>query len=60
MIPLPDLPTEYLAYGPIIRSSVAVNILAHWVKGGKREAPDALADGLAEMASQMGGLKVLF
>lgn len=53
------LPAIYLDYGPVIRSSVAVHILAHWVQGGKQEPPDALADGLTQMASQMSGLGIL-
>lgn len=57
---LSDLPSEYLKYGPVIRSSVAVHILAHWIKGGKKEAPDELADSLREMAIQLSGLGMLF
>lgn len=50
-----DVPQEYLSYGPVIRSSVAINILVHWVKGGKKQAPDELADGLREMVGMMRG-----
>ena len=56
---LNDIPSEYLAYMPVIRSTVAVQILAHWVQGGKKEAPDELADGLTHMIRQMHGLGAL-
>lgn len=59
-IPLAGIPDDYIAYGYIIRSSVAVHILAHWVQGGKQEAPDTLANGLVEMARQMSSLGILF
>ena len=48
-----DIPAEYHAYISIIRSAAAVQILAHWVQNGKREAPDALADGLSMLAGQL-------
>jgi hypothetical protein len=28
-------------------------MLVQWVKGGKRQAPDDLADGIAELARKM-------
>ncbi|MEM8862696.1 MAG: TetR/AcrR family transcriptional regulator [Chloroflexota bacterium] len=39
-------PNQYVAYERIMHTSAAVNILAHWVQTGKKEAPDELADGL--------------
>ena len=48
-----DVPAEYVDYWPVIRSSMAVTILVQWVKHGKKETPDALADGLSELMSQM-------
>lgn len=47
------VPIEYLSYWPIIRSNAAVGILIHWVKEGKQQAPDALADGLIESVEQL-------
>ncbi|MBK7896313.1 MAG: helix-turn-helix transcriptional regulator [Anaerolineaceae bacterium] len=53
MMALIDAPEVYLEYGLVIRSSVVVNVLIHWVRTGKQDAPDLLAAGLNEVASQM-------
>lgn len=44
---------EYLAYGAEIRINVMIAIVAHWVKTGKRQAPDELADTLKVMLNNM-------
>ena len=44
---------EYAAYGAEIRINIMIAIVAHWVKTGKREAPDELADKLKGMLSRM-------
>lgn len=59
MFALPNVPAKYLAYSPILRSSAAVHVLAHWVQNGKQEPSDALADGLVEMVGQMSRLGIL-
>lgn len=53
MTPPIDVPKDYLEYGNVLRSSMMVGVLVHWVKTGKRQAPDELADGLIKMAPQM-------
>ena len=47
-----DVPQEYLDYWSVIRSNAGVSVLVHWVTRGKKEAPDALADGLLESAKK--------
>lgn len=42
-----------------LRASALVSILVQWVKGGKREAPDDLADEIAELALEMSRLNLL-
>lgn len=44
---------EYLAYGFEIRINLMIAIVAHWVKTGKRQAPDELADTLKGMLNSM-------
>ena len=44
--PMLGIPTSALEYGPVIRSGVMMSVLVHWIKGGKRETPDELADAL--------------
>jgi len=46
---LKHLPEEYVDYGAEIRISVMLTIVTHWVKSGKRQAPDELADKLKSM-----------
>lgn len=48
-----QLEEEYVAYAVDIRINVMITIVAHWVKTGKRQAPDELADKLKEMMSNM-------
>lgn len=48
-----DVPEPYLAYALVIRLSVVVNVLVHWIQTGKLDDPDTLAAGLNEMAGQM-------
>jgi AcrR family transcriptional regulator len=45
-----DLPEDYVSYWWALRAAAAVSVLVQWVKGGKRQAPDDLADGIAELA----------
>lgn len=54
-----DIPEAYLAYGNVIRASLIVSVLVHWIKNGKREAPDDLADSLTALAQQMSILNAL-
>lgn len=49
----PDAPVKYLNYVSSMRAGVAVNILVQWIQEGKREPPDALADGLSELLMWM-------
>ena len=44
---------EYIAYGVEIRINLMIAIVAHWVKTGKRQAPDDLADTLKAMVNSM-------
>lgn len=48
-----NIEDKYVAYGVEIRMGVTLAIVAHWVRTGKQEAPDELADKLHEMMSQM-------
>lgn len=48
-----DVPEEYIEYGIVIRTSVAMNIVIHWIKNGKRHAPDELADTLEKLMKKM-------
>jgi AcrR family transcriptional regulator len=47
-----NVPGEYVHYWWALRAASTVSVLVQWVKGGKRQAPDDLADGIAELASQ--------
>lgn len=44
---------EYVAYGVEIRINLMIAIVAHWVRTGKRQAPDELADTLKAMLNSM-------
>lgn len=46
---------DLLEYALILPASSAVATLVHWIRRGKREAPDELADGLAALANVIGG-----
>lgn len=48
-----QFPEEYVAYGVEIRISIILTIVTHWVKTGKRQAPDELADNLKAMLNNM-------
>ena len=48
-----QLEENYAAYGVEMRLGVLVAILSNWVKTGKREAPDELADRLKGMIKKM-------
>ena len=48
-----DIADDYLEYGKVIRSSLIVSVLVHWIKEGKRQAPDELADKLTELSQKM-------
>jgi hypothetical protein len=47
-----NVPEEYVRYWWALRAGSVVSVLVQWVKGGKRQAPDDLADGIAELALQ--------
>ncbi len=53
MARLVQLPVEYVAYGVEMRLSIMLAIVTHWVKTGKRQAPDELADNLKAMLNNM-------
>jgi AcrR family transcriptional regulator len=53
MAALQGVAEEYIEYGIAIRTGVITNILVEWVKGGKRQAPDELADALGGMIGNM-------
>ena len=48
-----QLSEEYMAYSAEIRINVMIAIVIHWVKTGKRQAPDELADNLKAMLDNM-------
>lgn len=56
---LMDIPAEYLDYWSVIRSSVVVSVLIHWIREGKPQAPDDLADALAELTASMNAVNPL-
>ena len=58
-IALLDVPEDYISYWLAFRSAAAVSILIQWVKRGKRQAPDDLADGIAELAVKTSRLNLL-
>jgi len=47
-----NVPEDYVSYWWSLRAAAAVSVLVQWVKGGKQQAPDDLADGIAELAIQ--------
>jgi AcrR family transcriptional regulator len=47
-----NVPEDYVRYWWALRAASTVSVLVQWVKGGKRQAPDDLADGIAELARQ--------
>jgi AcrR family transcriptional regulator len=47
-----NVPEDYVRYWWALRAASVVSVLVQWVKGGKRQAPDELADGIAELAIQ--------
>lgn len=47
-----SVPEDYVRYWWALRAAAAVSILVQWVKGGKQQAPDDLADMIAELAIQ--------
>ena len=48
-----QLEDEYIAYSVEIRINLMIAIVVHWVKTGKRQAPDELADKLKAMMIRM-------
>ena len=44
---------EYVAYAVEVRINLMLAIVTHWVKTGKRQAPDELADTLKAMLNNM-------
>ena len=59
IVALLNVPEDYLNYWIALRTAMTVNILVQWVKGGKRQAPDELADGMTKLAKQMSEFNVL-
>ncbi|MFN2284332.1 MAG: TetR/AcrR family transcriptional regulator [Anaerolineae bacterium] len=53
VVALLNVPEDYLDYWFALRAAALVSMLVQWVKGGKRQAPDDLADGIAELARKM-------
>lgn len=58
-VALLGVPEDYYDYWCGLRAAALVSILVQWVKGGKRQAPDDLADEIAELALQMSRLNLL-
>jgi len=56
IVALLDLPEDYIKYWLALRTASLFSLLVQWVKGGKRQAPDDLADRMAELAGQMSEL----
>ena len=52
-IGLLDVAPEYIDYGVAIRVAVPISILTQWVKSGKQQAPDELANELNRLAKKM-------
>ncbi len=50
---------EYMAYSVEIRINLMLAIVTHWVRTGKREAPDELADNLKTMIGNMASIDQL-
>ena len=48
-----QLEDEYIAYSAEIRINLMIAIVSHWVKTGKTQAPDELAEKLKTMMSKM-------
>jgi hypothetical protein len=42
---------DYVEYIIALRIGAITNILTHWIKTGKKQAPDELADKLSEIMS---------
>ena len=57
-IALLDVPEDYIKYWFALRTASLVSLLVQWIKGGKQQAPDDLADGMIELARQMGELNL--
>jgi AcrR family transcriptional regulator len=56
---LTQMAEEHIAYVVEIRINVMIAILAHWVKTGKRQAPDDLADSLKAVLNNMVAMEQL-
>jgi AcrR family transcriptional regulator len=54
-----DVPEVYLDYWVALRMASLVSVLVQWVKGGKKQAPDDLADAMAELTSIKGRLDLV-
>ena len=48
-----EVADEFVDYRIAIRTGVMLNILVQWVKNGKQQAPDDLANALSVMLKQM-------
>ncbi len=46
---LHNVDEEFVEYGIAIQAGVMTNILIHWIKTDKKQAPDKLADALGDM-----------
>jgi AcrR family transcriptional regulator len=52
-VALLDVPEDDLVYWLVLRIAGLVSILAQWVKEGKRQAPDHLADRVTELSTMV-------
>lgn len=59
VVALFNIPEDYVRYWWALRSAAAVSVLVQWIKGGKTQAPDDLADGIAELARQTSNANLL-
>jgi hypothetical protein len=48
-----DVPEDDLVYWLALRIGGLVSILVQWVKGGKRQSPDHLADRMTELSTMV-------
>lgn len=44
-----DVSEDYVDYIVAVQTGYITNVLTHWVKTGKKQAPDELADNLRAM-----------
>jgi hypothetical protein len=44
-----DVSEDYVDYIVAVQTGYITNVLTHWIKAGKKQAPDELADNLRAM-----------